>query len=226
MEYRSTINDVMNNNIVFNEAEVNEIGNTKVEAQGHEQDMNKMFYTKSELIKRWSNKLIMDFFPKCSKEKPNPYYKSGAPMQLYDVNKVASIESTDAFKADYQKVMKRKSVAIETAQRKREESMKYANEIKINIPTIKKKKLIQRACYHYNSWHRLDYLDNYEFNIATPSSEEDFLKRICINYLRHQCTNYDNELRKFYNKVGVGDFHDILQSRINNAIKQKYEWLR
>lgn len=184
------------------------------------------FITKSELTKRWSPKLIKDYFPECSQEKTNPYYKSGSPIQLYDVNEVALIESTDAFKADYQKVMKRKSVAIETAQRKREESIKYANEIKINIPTLKKEKLIQRACYHYNLWHRLDYLAYDDYNIATPSSEEDFLKRICINYLRHQCTNYNKELSKFYNKVGVGDFHEILQSRINNAIKQKYEWLR
>jgi hypothetical protein len=34
------------------------------------------------------------------------------------------------------------------------------------------------------------------------------------------------ELQRFYKKVGVHEAHDVLQERINEAIKQKYEWLR
>ena len=164
--------------------------------------------------------LIDTFFPKCSVERENPYYKCGSPMQLYDVNEVRAIESTESFKAQYAKVYKRKIVARESANKKREELAMYANEVQINIPDYQKDKLIKKACDHYNSWN-----DNCYY-WATPSSNETFLKRICINYLRHQCTCYDKELEKFYKKVGVHEAHNVLQNRINEAIKQKYEWLR
>ena len=194
------------------------------------------FYTKSELLKRWSKKLIDDYFPICSEERDNPQYRCASPMQLYDIAKVRYIESTDAFKADYAKVLKRKTAALERAERKREELIMYANGVQINIPTIEKDELIRRACKSYNRFHRpiqRPWEDYYAFrerrlywNEASKDSNEEFLKRITINYLRHKCTCYDKELEKFFKKVGKHEAHDALQERINEAIKQKYEWLR
>lgn len=188
--------------------------------------MDKQYLTKTALAKRWSMSLINKYYPQCDEEKPNPLYRHSYPMQLYDVNKVAQIESRESFKADLEKVKKRKIVAFERIKRKREELIMYANGVQISIPSYEKDKLIKKACDHYNrwnSWKEWEYLDYWR---ATPSSDESFLKRICINYLRHQCTCYDNELVKFYRKVGVHEAHNVLQTRINDAIKQKYEWLR
>lgn len=182
--------------------------------------MDKQYITKTDLATRWSNSLIEKYYPQCSDERINPHYKYGSPMQLYDIGKVRYIESRDDFKADYKKVLKRKIVALERAKKKREELMMYANGVQIVIPEYEKDKLIQKACNHYNRWNDNAYYP------ATPSSDYLFLKRICVNYLRHQCTCYDDELRNFYGKVGVQDAHDVLQTRINEAIKQKYEWLR
>lgn len=186
--------------------------------------MNSQYITKTELAERWSNKLIEKYFPQCSLERPNPQYKRGSPMQLYDVGKVRHIESTEAFKTDYQKACVRKVAARERAQRKREELIMYANGVQIKIPDMEKDKLIEKACYHYNIRHYI-YGSLYDEK-ATPSSDESFLKRITINYLRHKCTTYDMELQRFYKKVGKHEAHDVLQERINEAIKQKYEWLR
>lgn len=184
------------------------------------------YLTKTELAERWSNSLIEKHCPQCSLEKPNPQYKRGSPMQLYEVGKIRYIESTDAFKADYQKVLKRKIAARERAQRKREEMKMYANGVQIKIPDIEKNKLIEKACCHYNSWKEWKEGGWDGEWRATPSSDESFLKRITINYLRHECTCYDKELEKFFKKVGVHEAHDLLRERINEAIKQKYEWLR
>jgi hypothetical protein len=141
-------------------------------------------------------------------------------MLLYDIGKVMRIESTQTFKEDFEKVYKHKLAGKERAKRKRDELIMYANGLQINIPNYEKTRLIQLACDHYNRWNENAYYQ------ASPSSDCIFLKRICINYLRHQCTCYDDELGKFYRKVGVQDAHDVLQTRINDAIKQKYEWLR
>ena len=190
--------------------------------------MSKDFYNKSELSKRWSLTLIEKYFPKCSKEKENPYYKCAPPMQLYDVSKVRKIESTDEFKADYEKTAKRKDAALARVKKKHDELVMYANEIQIDIPIMPKDKLIRKACNHYNSWHSFKQECNYEYDyyMASPSSDEEFLKRITINYLRHQWTVYEKELDKFHRKVGKQEAHDVLKERINEAIKQKYEWLR
>jgi hypothetical protein len=184
------------------------------------------YYTKSELGKRWSKRLIEDYFPICSEEKVNPHYRCGSPMQLYDIEKVRRIESTDAFKADYAKVLKRKVAALERAKKKRQELMTYANGVQIEIPTMEKDKLIEKACYHYNSWKEWKEGGWDGEWRATPSCDESFLKRITVNYLRHECTCYDKELQKFIKKIGKNEAHDVLQKRINEAIIQKYEWLR
>ena len=114
----------------------------------------------------------------------------------------------------------------EENKKKREELMMYANGVQIKIPTIEKDDLIQRACNHYNRWDDWRLYKYDDIVRATPSSDESFLKRITINYLRQKCTCYEKELEKFQKKVGVQVAHDILQKRINDAIIQKYEWLR
>ena len=188
--------------------------------------MNSQYLTKTELAKRWSQNLIDFYFPEPTLEKPNPRHKRGAPMQLYDINMVKRIEATNTFKNDFKDVAKHKIAGLERAKKKREELMMYANGVRINIPNDKKDKLIQKACDHYNCRNSWKEWENFNYTKASPSSDESFLKRITINYLRHQCTTYDEELRKFFKKVGGSKAHDILQKRINEAIKQKYEWLR
>lgn len=188
--------------------------------------MSGQYFTKTELCERWSQSLIDKYFPICSEEKPNPQYLCGSPMQLYDVAEVRYIESKDDFKEDLKKVLKRKIAALERAKKKREELMMYANGVQIKIPDIEKDDLIQRACNHYNRWDDWRLYKYDDIVRATPSSDESFLKRITINYLRHKCTCYEKELEKFQKKVGVQVAHDILQKRINDAIIQKYEWLR
>lgn len=60
---------------------------------------------------------------------------------------------------------------------------------------------------------------------ADEGSDREFLKRICINYLRHECTAYEDELDRMSGEVGVREAHDLLQNRINEAIRAKYKEL-
>lgn len=185
--------------------------------------MEKTYLTKTELAAKWSPGLIEKYFPQCSEERANPRCKQGSPMQLYDVGKIRHIESKDDFKADWRKVLKRKIASLEGAKKKREELMMYANGVQIVIPDIEKNKLTQEACDYYN-W--LNSIRGIAYVSATPSCDRPFLKRIIINYLRHHCTCYEEELRKFYKKVGVHEAHYILRERIDDAIIKKYDWLK
>ena len=70
--------------------------------------MGKYNYTKTELVQRWSKRLVEQFFPQCTETQPNPYYDSGTPMKLYDGHKVREIERTDTFREEWTRAMYRK----------------------------------------------------------------------------------------------------------------------
>ena len=146
-------------------------------------------------------------------------------MQLYDMGKVRFIESTDAFKADKEKIMKRKIVALKRMERKREELIMYANGVQIVVPDYEKDKLIEKACEYYNACLSKG-LGRCDSERATPSRSESFLKRITIHYLQCECTLCNKEVCEFLMKTRNKEALIVLQERVNDAIKQKYEWLR
>lgn len=74
--------------------------------------MNKQYYTKTELTRRWTKRLVDKFFPQCSEEVPNPRNKK-TPIKLYDVNKVNLIETLDSFKPKWEKLQQRRFEAME-----------------------------------------------------------------------------------------------------------------
>ena len=73
---------------------------------------------------------------------------------------------------------------------------------------------------NFKAWRRGDYCSFDE--PATPQSDEKFIARICMNYLRHNCTRYDKELEKMFGKTGRAEGHDIIQNRINQEICRIY----
>lgn len=180
------------------------------------------YITKTELIQRWSKKLVEAFFPKCSLERRNPRYKRASPMQLYDLKEVEKIERRKTFKEASEKASRKKAVAQKVADCKRQRLIELARTISINLPDMDKDSAIKLACHHYNQRNQMACHDYTE---ATPSSDEAFLKRITTNFLRHQCTRYDTELGNFFGKVGVQEAHKILKERINRAIAEKYDWI-
>ena len=184
------------------------------------------YITKTELCDRWSLSLIDKYYPQCSEERTNPHYASSSPMQLYDVAKVLYIESLQSFKDDYKKVLKRKNIAYEREKKKYKELLMYVHSVQIMIPDLEKNELINQACNHYNCLNSQMQFAYNGLDRATPSRETGFLKRITIEYLRHLCTRYEEELEKFHRKSWKNEASKILQARINDAIIQKYEWLK
>ena len=55
--------------------------------------------------------MINDFYPQPSKIVPNPYYRCAAPMKLYNIEQVVSIEETDAFKTYWTRVANKRAKA-------------------------------------------------------------------------------------------------------------------
>ena len=82
--------------------------------------MAKEYLTKTELCNRWSRSLVELYFPYCSKELPNPRHKRGAPMQLYNIRDIRTIETKDEFREEWMKVQKKRLKRLKNKQSKNE----------------------------------------------------------------------------------------------------------
>ena len=123
----------------------------------------------------------------------------------------------------------RKASAQKGVKTKLEKALEYARIVGINVPTMGYDKVVKQACQSYNEWNQYDrngFYNDY-FTPADPlRSDADFLRRITTNYLRHECSNYEQQLYKLFGKTGVHEAHDILQKRINEEIKRIYPQLK
>jgi hypothetical protein len=85
--------------------------------------------------------------------------------------------------------------------------------------------LIELACQHYN-------IRNPDKPPATVNSSPRFVKRICVNYLRHACTDYDAGLTAFYRskdsieKSRIGEMVCAHSVAIFESLASKHPWLR
>ena len=95
-------------------------------------------------------------------------------------------------------------------------------EIAIHIRRLERERLISRACWHYN--HRAaDRGDFYPF--ADERCDQDFLDRISVNYLRHSLTAYEQQLSRFFGRVGQAEAYQEIKQKVLNAIGEAYPWL-
>lgn len=178
------------------------------------------YYCRQTLLDRgWTDSLIRKFLVKEDATRRNPRYKCASPMKLYEIQRVLSAESTEDFKLELEKSRKRSEKMVERMDAKREALLEYAMSVEISLPDIPYETVLEKAIQSYNEFH---YNDD---RFADTGSDKEFLKRICINYLRHECTIYEEELDKIFGEVGVHEAHDLLQSRINEAIRAKYKEL-
>lgn len=192
------------------------------------------YYCKSDLTtyRGWTQSMIKKLLGKPDAEKTNPKYRCAAPMQLYKASRVEKIERTDEFKSLQEKAMKRRATSRRVVNVKYDETINHVRNVKIIIPEYSERELLNRACNHYNAYHWDKMMMcmycgyDYDYQKATLDSNKTFLYRIATNYLRHQCTKYEDELDRLFGKIGKENAYHILKQRINDAIYKTYPYLK
>lgn len=103
--------------------------------------------TKTELKGRgWTDALIERFFPAPTKEILNLRHRSSAPIKLYDVAQVNSIEFTGEFKEAQSAPAERSRRAVAKAAQRREETRRWAEGLPApEIPAYSRDDLRARA---------------------------------------------------------------------------------
>ena len=178
--------------------------------------MNKIFFSYTELKENgWTDSLIKKFLPEPDETRRNPVFRCAAPMKLYRISRVKKIKKSAKFKKEKELISKRKEAARKAVATKYAKTLELANSIEFDVPTIDKDELLKKAIQHYELIH----------DCFVGSVDDEFATRISTNYLRHEWTDYDDVLETISGMVGKEKAYEIIKSKVNEAIKEKHEWL-
>ena len=189
-----------------------------------------MYWTTQELEARgWTKSLIKRFLPEPHSTKNLGRY---CVQYLYGQNTVGEIEATDEFKELQTKALNRRVAGIKSAQKRKVEYLDYLkNRMPVRVVVKPLDEVKQDACNSYNvnamyrSQFQSDY-DDYSWRPASLKSDDVFLERITVNYIRHNLTRYDGLLRRLKGKQAKEEAHEIIQRRVFEAIAEHYPDLR
>lgn len=192
--------------------------------------MDREFFAQSELKERgWTDTAIRRFAGEPDETRRNPHYRCAAPMKFFKAVRIIELEATPDFLAWLAKSEKRKASAKIGAEKavetKRRRTIEYVEDAEVKIPSISYDELVRRACESYNDAVRFDWNREHLWE-ATADSDPLFLRRICVNFLRHECTEYDDTLWKIQSRVGVDDAVIALRKRIFIAIARAFPELK
>jgi len=172
-------------------------------------------YSAPDLKKRgWTEASITRILGHWENERPNPYGK--APMRFWTKSKVESAEKTRAFQDFKSKSDVRSKKAKEVAEVKKKELLEKIGSWEPTI-VLPSGSLRKAAIQHYEDL----WASKGEFKLA-DSTNPEFLDRITVNYLRHECTDYDPLLEGLAGKIGKFEAYELAKCHVLGAIARKF----
>lgn len=169
----------------------------------------------------WTESIIKKMGVEPDREEVNPHYRCAAPMKLYDVRRIESIEATDEFRTLYNAALKRRMAAKKAADTKMQAMKEYVHSIEIKMPNLSREQVFRQAVAHYNDlWNWRGRYDKHINDYRILDNET--LERLAANMIRHSMTDYEDALERSYGKVGVEYAHDYLKEKINRMVHDAY----
>jgi hypothetical protein len=145
-------------------------------------------------------------------------------MRLWALQRVTEAEATELFTARQAKAGARSQRGRVTASRKRDELLAAVKARPApQVPVFTRGELIRLACASYNALQVAR--GRYDHEPATPGSDQAFLDRIAVNYLRHELTSYEAELAGLFGKVGKVEAAGVIREIVYDAIAAAYPHL-
>jgi hypothetical protein len=172
----------------------------------------------------WTATLVKRFLDPPDASAPNPIFRrAGAPMRLYKLSRVTTVEQQEAWQEASRKAQVRSTASKEIAAKKRARLIETAERLQIHVRKMPEHELVRRAIASYNAFHEeLSFERDWDFDPARPTSDPTFLARIAVNFLRHHCTSYDRQLERVAGQVGVHEAVVVIRRRVYAAIAASY----
>ncbi|MCH9731239.1 MAG: hypothetical protein K0U84_16450 [Actinomycetia bacterium] len=163
---------------------------------------------------------------------PNPNYRSGPRMRLYELPRVERTEQSQEWRTwrDQTKARREKASVRQTERMSASRAALTAqiNAVEIRIPRLPQKKLFGVAVDNRNAqadWHAAErgHFDHADASVC--SADTATLQRWAVNYLRHAETYYDWLLDSVTGRVGVTEARLLIRERVLDAIAGQYPYL-
>lgn len=194
----------------------------------------------------WTKSMITRLLPEPIL-KPNPHYRSAAPMRIWKKQDVLDAMETENFKLELEKANKRKissKKAQNTKSHNLAEKMKQIAE-GITVSILPQEELEAKTLKHQESRiyehisNETEYLErhcnsseSYEayersleemenFRMHRPSNEAT-MHRWIVNYIRHNLIAYDQNIRNLKGKIGKEEAYIIFKLAVLEKISEAY----
>lgn len=158
----------------------------------------------------FSDKLISLLLPE-PELVDNPYYKSAAPMKLWNKENVEEAMKRDEY-INYQEKRKKRQAAAEERRKQKKDLYDAVQQSleRIVVEVIPFDKLKQRVLW---------------FNFRNKTNENT-IRRWMVNYVKYKMTHYNDELLEIAEKTKNYDAYILLQTTILSKIAEAYPELK
>ena len=183
-----------------------------------------VLFTMRQLKQRgWTAALIKKFLDPPDATRPNPHYKSAAPMRLYAATRVEAVESCEDWRLAADRSRARSEAGKAVATRKADELIERAEQLPITVTRLPLDQLQKRAITSYNAFHeKVLWEGGNDYEKADVQSDPAFLSRITVNYIRHSLTAYNKYLQEVAGRIGVSQAIGTIRRRVYAAICATY----
>lgn len=186
-------------------------------------------YTKRELKEKFgfTEGMMKKLLPE-PEERPNPYYKSGAPMKLWPKSVVDELVTTDEYKRANEKAEKRRASARKATETKRAKTRaqidEAISEIRVKCPeSMQTYEGALEAGVRHKSM--LDDERGAEYCGDPSQANNETKERWAVNYIRHKLTKYEKSLYDIKGKVGVNEEYLRYRAAVLDEIARCYPFL-
>lgn len=171
----------------------------------------------------WTEALIKQFLGEPDETPPNPKYANASPMCLYRLNRVQDVEKTGAFQEARRKAESRRANGRNAAEKKRQALLDQVQNLEIDVPIYPMDELLIQARQHYDERQcAMEFRNGIERTRAYADSDPEFLYRIAVNFLRHECTHYERWLVDVTSQVGADAARLEIKLRVLEEIARHY----
>jgi hypothetical protein len=175
--------------------------------------------------------MVRDYLGEPDATQPNPRYASAAPMKLYRAERAEAVEANPEWAQRRALGARRRETGVAVADRKRAETAALARQLAAGLVAtlVLPADPRQAAMEAYNKWHSAGctcpgwHDSGFCDKRAGTADSPEFLRRITVNYMRHELTGYDRANSRLAGSTGHQGAHEILRSAVNAAIAAKLD---
>ena len=152
----------------------------------------------------------------------NPFYRKAAPMSLYSMKDITRIERTKKFKELKEKADRRRVSSKKAIETKTKNTIALSDDLSIEVERIEIDELREITLEEKQYWYiELNIRDGGDR--SAYSAPKDDVDRWMVNFIRHNLSNYDEELERISGKVGVRQGYWHYKEKLAEEMKKAYE---